>query len=270
MASNPYDGMSVPMGDVPPPPAPPVAPPAPVPYEPWLQQVPYEPWHQQQPPVTAAPPGMRSRWQKASTVGAAGLAAFWKFKVLALLLKLKFLTFAGSMMISFAAYALFYGWTFGLGLVVLLAVHEFGHVIMLRARGVKTTMPVFVPMLGAFVKGAPTTVYNSALGSLAGPGLGAVGAFVAWEIWNQGGPEVYRALGAFGFFMNLFNLVPIPFLDGGHVLTALTGKLSNGKGSARMYGLSKNQRILVWGLYLGLILVLAVATKSTYFHRNLS
>ena len=50
-------------------------------------------------------------------------------------------------------------------------------------------MPVFVPMFGAFVKGAPTTVYNSALGSLAGPGFGAVGAFAAWGSGTRAAPR---------------------------------------------------------------------------------
>ena len=114
MASNPYDGMSVPMGDVPPPPAPPVATTSrrcrtsPGSSRCRTSRGTSSSRRSPQPPprhaLTLAEGqhgGRRSRF-----------AALWKFKVLALLLKLKFLTFAGSMMISFAAYALFYGWTF--------------------------------------------------------------------------------------------------------------------------------------------------------------
>ncbi|HYM55812.1 MAG TPA: hypothetical protein VES97_10645, partial [Solirubrobacteraceae bacterium] len=43
--------------------------------------------------------------------------------------KLKLLTTAGTALVSVAAYSLFWGWTFALGFVVLLFVHEMGHVI---------------------------------------------------------------------------------------------------------------------------------------------
>jgi Zn-dependent protease len=266
VATQPYDGQGLPLQPVLPPPIPP-----PPPYEPWREHAP--PAFNDEVMVArprAAPRTLRDHWQRISSGLLAGLAALWKLKILTIVLKLKFLTFFGTMFISFAAYAVFYGWQFAVGLIVLLAVHEFGHLVVLRARGVNTSLPVFVPLFGAFVTRAPTTVYTSALGSLAGPGFGALGALGSLWIWDLGAPPVYRAIAAFGFFMNLFNLAPIPILDGGHIFTALRGKLSNGKGSARVYGLEPTQRALVGVVYVGLIVVLVWATKGTYFHRSFS
>src|ERR671932_183332 len=71
--------------------------------------------------------------------------------VLLLLPKLKLLTTSGSMLVSIGAYALIWGWQFAVGFVLLLFVHELGHVIQLRREGVRATAPLFVPFLGAFV-----------------------------------------------------------------------------------------------------------------------
>lgn len=252
MASEPYDGMTP--GAAPPPPSPPSPPP---PLLPAGRPV-------------AAPTTLREHWGRLSGGAAAALAALWKLKVLAILLKLKFVTFFATIFVSYGAYAWLYGWKFAVGLVGLLAVHEFGHLVVLRARGVKTSLPVFVPLLGAFVMGAPTTVYTSALGSIAGPGFGALGALASLWVWDQGGSEVWHAVAAFGFFMNLFNLLPVPFLDGGHIWTALRGKQLDGPGSARVYGLTPTQRTVIGAAYVALVIVLAVASKNTYFHRTFS
>ena len=53
------------------------------------------------------------------------------------------------MLVSIAAYALIWGWSFAVGFVVLLFVHEIGHVIQLRREGIKASAPMFIPFLGA-------------------------------------------------------------------------------------------------------------------------
>src|SRR5215218_5264778 len=75
-----------------------------------------------------------------------------KFKgVLLLLPKLKVLTTSGSMLVSVAAYSLIWGWPFAAGFVLLLLVHEMGHVIQLRREGIEASAPMFIPFLGAVV-----------------------------------------------------------------------------------------------------------------------
>ena len=233
-------------------------------YQPWLEQAPPPMYDEGQPTTLAAPRTMRDRWKKLTGGAGAGIAVLAKLKVLAFLVKLKFLATFG---VTFAAYAWIYGWKFGLGFVLLLLVHELGHMIVFKARGVDVSLPTFT-FWGAYVKARPKSVYDSVLGGLAGPGVGALGALVALAIWHANDQPVYRAIAAFGFLMNLINLAPIGFLDGGHIWQGLRGKLSNGPGSARIYAMSPEQRLVGMAIYLGLIVVIGYATSQTYFQQN--
>jgi Zn-dependent protease len=158
----------------------------------------------------------------------APIAAFgfllWKFKfVLAAVFKFKLFTVAGSMLVSIAAYSLFWGWGFAAGLVLLLLVHELGHVIELKRQGVPASAPLFIPFLGAFVgmKQLPDNAWKEAQVALAGPILGSLGAAVVWGYAEATDSEFLLALAFTGFFLNLFNLLPIVPLDGGRAVAAL-------------------------------------------------
>ncbi len=98
--------------------------------------------------------------------------------VLLLLPKLKLLTTAGTAFVSVAAYSLFWGWPFAAGFVVLLFVHEMGHVLQLRREGIKASAPMFIPFLGAaiFSKSLGDNALAEARVGLAGPILGSLGA----------------------------------------------------------------------------------------------
>jgi Zn-dependent protease len=152
----------------------------------------------------------------------AGIGAFFA-KFGAILFKLKAFTVVGSMGVSVAAYAWLWGWRFALGFVLLIFVHEMGHVVVLRRRGIPASAPVFLPFLGAFVsmKQMPRTVYEEAESALAGPLAGTLGAIaVAW-VAHENGSGLLRAIAFSGFFLNLFNLLPALPLDGGRVAGAL-------------------------------------------------
>lgn len=144
-----------------------------------------------------------------------------------IVLKLKFFTVVFTMVASLWAYALFYGWTFALGFVLLIFVHEMGHVIVLRARGIEAGLPVFLPFLGAFVsmKSQPKTAYDEALSGIAGPVFGTVAAFATLGLAGIYDSELLRVLAFTGFFLNLFNLLPVIPLDGGRTAAALSPKL---------------------------------------------
>lgn len=148
-----------------------------------------------------------------------------KFKgVLLLLPKLKLLSTSATMLVSVAAYALIWGWKFAAGFVVLLFVHEMGHVIQLRREGIKASAPLFVPFLGAFVgmKQMPDNAAAEARVGLAGPILGSIGCLVPLALWKSTGNEFWQALAFTGFFLNLFNLLPVLPLDGGRAMAALS------------------------------------------------
>ena len=148
-----------------------------------------------------------------------------KFKGLALLLlKVKFLGTAVTMVVSVGAYALLFPVWFAVGFVVLIWVHEMGHVLQLRREGIPASAPMFIPFLGAFVamKQMPKDVLAEARVGLAGPILGSLGALGAWGVYEVTQEPLFLGLAYVGFFLNLFNLLPMLPLDGGRAVGALS------------------------------------------------
>jgi Zn-dependent protease len=148
-----------------------------------------------------------------------------KFKGLALLaLKAKFVGTALTMVVSVGAYALLFPVWFALGFVVLIWVHEMGHVLQLRREGIPASAPMFIPFLGALVmmKQMPKDALAEARVGLAGPVLGSLGALGAWGIYELTREPLFLGLAYVGFFLNLFNLLPMLPLDGGRAVGALS------------------------------------------------
>ena len=148
-----------------------------------------------------------------------------KLKGLLLLLpKAKFLTTSASALVSVAAYALIWTWKFAIGFVILLFIHEMGHVLQLRREGIKATAPMFIPFLGAAVgmKELPKDAAAEARVGLAGPVLGTLGCLIPLGLFLVTGDPLFQALAYVGFFLNLFNLAPVLPLDGGRAMAALS------------------------------------------------
>ncbi len=151
-----------------------------------------------------------------------------KFKVVLLALpKLKLLTTSGSMLVSVAAYSLLWGWQFAAGFVLLLLVHEMGHVIQLRREGVPASAPLFIPFLGAVVgmKRLPDNALAEARVGLAGPILGSIGAAALIPVYLATGSHFWQALAFTGLFLNLINLIPVLPLDGGRAMAAMAPRM---------------------------------------------
>ncbi|MGH2953220.1 MAG: site-2 protease family protein [Solirubrobacterales bacterium] len=144
--------------------------------------------------------------------------------ILLLLPKLKIFTTSASMLVSIGAYALIWGWAFAVGFVLLLLLHELGHVIQLRREGVKASAPMFIPFLGAVIaaKSMGDDAAAEARVGLAGPILGSIATLVPLGIWLATGEEFWQALAYVGFFINLLNLLPVLPLDGGRAMAALS------------------------------------------------
>jgi Zn-dependent protease len=130
----------------------------------------------------------------------------------------------GTMVLSMWAYALAWGWMYAVGFVLLIFVHECGHLLVARFFGLKVGAPVFIPFMGALIalKDAPKDAWMEAWVGIGGPLLGAVGAIFCEVLFVVSGNPLFRALAFSGFFLNLFNLAPIGFLDGGRIVTALS------------------------------------------------
>ncbi|MEZ5098710.1 MAG: site-2 protease family protein [Thermoleophilia bacterium] len=147
-----------------------------------------------------------------------------KFKTAALVvLKLKVFATAGTMLVSVAAYAYLWSWKFAIGFVLLILVHELGHVIELRRQGVPASAPLFIPFLGAVVgmKEMPKDAWREARVALAGPILGSLAAAGVWIAAAALDSDFLLALAFTGFLINLFNLLPVVPLDGGRAVAAL-------------------------------------------------
>ncbi len=140
-----------------------------------------------------------------------------------LLPKLKLLTTAGTALVSVVLYSLFWGWAFAFGFVVLMFVHEMGHVIQLRREGIRASAPMFIPGFGAVVvmKALPDDALAEARVGLAGPILGTAGAAVCLAIGEATNSDMLRALAYVGFLLNLINLVPLVPFDGGRAMAAM-------------------------------------------------
>ena len=141
-------------------------------------------------------------------------------KIGAPLLKFKFLF---SIFISAAFYVWFGGWWFGIGLIVLLFVHEMGHVLEAKRQGLPVSAPMFIPFLGAMItmREMPQDAWNEAKVAIAGPLLGSLGAAVIYAAGVATDSNHLKALAFLGFFLNLFNLLPVVPLDGGRIVAAL-------------------------------------------------
>jgi Zn-dependent protease len=122
-----------------------------------------------------------------------------------------------------AIYAATSGIRFGVGFAVLILIHEMGHFIDIKRRGLPADMPVFLPGLGAYVRwealGVP--LETRAAVSLAGPLAGFLAALACALLWWQTGDPLWAALARSGAILNLLNLIPVWVLDGGQAALAL-------------------------------------------------
>jgi Zn-dependent protease len=225
-----------------------------------------------------------------------------KFKGLALLLlKVKILGTALTMLVSIGAYALLFPVWFAVGIVVLIWVHEMGHVLQLRREGIPASAPMFIPFLGAFVamKQMPKDALAEARVGLAGPVLGTLGGLVTLGLYAATKEPLFLGLAYFNFIINLFNLAPLLPLDGGRAVGAMSPvfqllglvamvalffvapimafialiglpelrhrwKTRNTPEGKAYYDLPMRQRVAVGAVYLGLIVVLGLLTGATF------
>jgi Zn-dependent protease len=133
-----------------------------------------------------------------------GFVVFFKF-LAKLKFLLPFLKTGVTMILSIGAYAMFWGWRFAVGFVLLIFIHECGHLIAARRIGLKVGAPVFIPFMGALIalKEAPRNAWIEAQVGIGGPMLGAFGAGVCGLFYLATGNPLFCALAYTGFFLNL-------------------------------------------------------------------
>ncbi len=170
-------------------------------------------------------PQPRSSSQTAGLLTGLGAAVlgFLKYGGL-LLLKIPALGTLVSILISFGAWALLRGPWFAAALIAMIFVHEMGHVLEIRRQGMQATAPIFIPFLGAaiFQRSHPTTAVKQAQIGIAGPIAGTIGATAAYFLFLSTRWDVLLMAAFLGFFLNLFNLIPIWQLDGSWILAPVS------------------------------------------------
>jgi Zn-dependent protease len=136
------------------------------------------------------------------------------------ILKYKFLL---GLFISFGAYLWLGGIWFAVGLIGLIFIHEMGHWLEAKRQGLPVSAPLFIPFLGAsiFLKEQPQNAWREFQLAFAGPLLGSLGAAGVYAVAVAEDSNRLRAIAFLGFFINLFNLLPVVPLDGGRIVAAI-------------------------------------------------
>jgi Zn-dependent protease len=168
-----------------------------------------------------APAAQKSGWARKFGPLAPVLLFLAKSKgILLALFKLKFLF---SFFAFIALYVALWGWRFGVGFAVCILIHELGHYIDVKRRGLPAEMPVFLPGLGAYVKwqALGVTLRQRAQISLAGPLAGWLAAAGCFLMYTYTGELFWAALARTGAVLNVLNLIPVWILDGGKAANAL-------------------------------------------------
>jgi Zn-dependent protease len=258
------------------------------------------------------PPRRQGGWGNGKKgAGALAVIAVFLSKIKGFLIPaLKFLPAVlktgGTMILSIAAYAMMFGWSFAAGFVLLIFVHECGHLLAAKKLGLKVSAPMFIPFMGALItlREAPRNAWVEAQIGIGGPLLGSLGAALCIPLFHMTENPLFLALAYTGFFVNLFNLAPIGFLDGGRIVTVLSPWLwlvgaaimvfmlfmhfnfivllililsiprlkflfqKKTASQQRYFEATPSQRLIMAGLYFGLALALLWGMKHTFLETD--
>ena len=175
-------------------------------------------------PDTEVSGSWKRRWAALGPLGIGLAFVLGKGKLLVPLLKVTKLSTLLTMVLAVWAYALFWGLPFAVGFVLLIFVHELGHLLVMQQQGIHAGAPVFIPFVGAVIamKSQPRNAWIEALVGIGGPVLGSVGALVCLIVAWATGSLFWYALASTGFLINLFNLIPISPLDGGRIVGVIS------------------------------------------------
>ncbi|MES1247033.1 MAG: site-2 protease family protein [Actinomycetota bacterium] len=203
-------------------------------------------------------------------LGTGGAIAVAAYKVAAVA---KFFSF----FISVAAFSFwFHSWSFAFGFVLLIAIHELGHVFEARRQGLQVSWPTFIPFIGAYVtiERAGLTPWRNALISLSGPLFGGAASAVVWAWSSARGSDMLLVLANMGFLLNAFNLLPLGFLDGGQATHAAREAWRmpriefEGGVPVRAFAPDRERAALIWLFYFALAAALVICMLATRIDGN--
>ena len=169
----------------------------------------------------------------------------------------------GSFVVTIAAYATKFPLALVIGFVVITLIHEIGHAVAIRAKGLRAGFMVFIPFVGGAVsiKDQPHTVYDDAIIGLAGPAAGTAASLICLQIYKWLDDPLWLLIAFAGFTLNLINLIPIGMLDGGRISAAISKWLWVFGGAAIIYKVFQQPNPLI-------ILIAVLAVFQVYASLN--
>lgn len=212
-------------------------------------------------PTSAAQGGKQARF--AGWLTSLGLLVLKGKSLLAFAKVGKVATTLFSMLVSIWFYAQIYQWPYAAGFVICILIHEMGHVFVNWRKGIPATAPMFIPFMGAviFVKGFPDDPTSESESGAGGPIAGMLAAFVCLALWYVTRQTVFLALAHTGFFINLFNLMPLHPLDGSRIGSVFSPRMWNGVlVILLLIALKSNVHALWLIILMGIVLRLSGAT----------
>jgi len=165
----------------------------------------------------------------------------------------------GSMIITVAAYATKFRFGLVVGFVLITLIHEIGHAVVIRAKGLRTGFMVFIPFIGGAVtlKDQPRSAYDDAQIGLAGPLFGTAASLLALQLFKWNHNPLFLLIASVGFILNLLNLIPLGVLDGGRISAAITKWMWLFGGGAVIYKIVRQPNPLM-------IVILILAAFQVY------
>jgi len=134
--------------------------------------------------------------------------------------------------VSFVAYGWFFSFQFAAALITCLVFHEYGHIRAMKYFGMKTKGIYLIPFLGglAVTDEKINTRWQDVVISIMGPTFGLFMSLLCLVVYWLTGSEFFAALATFNALLNLFNLLPILPLDGGHILKSISFSMNSKAG----------------------------------------
>ncbi|HDR7776721.1 TPA: site-2 protease family protein [Bacillus tropicus] len=158
---------------------------------------------------------------------AIGLFLLSKLKWVFAIFKLAKFSTVFSMFLSLGAYAVIYGWKFGVALIYLLFIHEMGHLWAAKRKGIPTSPAIFIPFMGALIgmKEMPKNAKDEAYIAYMGPLFGLLSFLPAIPLYMITKEPFWALIILLGSMINFFNLIPVSPLDGGRIISVISTKI---------------------------------------------
>ena len=127
-------------------------------------------------------------------------------------------------LLSFALYTWAFNWMVATMLIVGIGFHEYSHLYAAKKLGLKTKGFYLIPFVGgvALVDGKYKSRRDHAIVAIAGPIGGGALALVVAGLYYFTGVQFFGQAAVWMLVINLLNLFPFSFLDGGQLLSTIT------------------------------------------------